>query len=86
MIETIILEKPSARRRFQTAPFLEERERYLFHLMRRGFGPPICGPCRSSFCGSSNFCDSLRFGWWSRKKSNGPPSPGLLIAGRTGEE
>ena len=39
MIETIILEEPSARRRFRVAPCLEERERYLFHLMRRGFGP-----------------------------------------------
>jgi integrase/recombinase XerD len=39
MIEDIILEKLSARRRFRTAPCLEERERYLFHLMRRGFGP-----------------------------------------------
>jgi hypothetical protein len=39
MIETIILEEPSARRRFLAAPCLEERERYLFHLMRRGFGP-----------------------------------------------
>jgi hypothetical protein len=39
MIENIILEEPSARTRFQTAPCLEERERYLFHLMRRGFGP-----------------------------------------------
>jgi len=39
MIETIILEELSARRRFQTAPCLEERERYLFHLLRRGFGP-----------------------------------------------
>src|ERR1700730_4933234 len=39
MIETIILEEPSARRRFQTAPCLEERERYLVHLMRRGLGP-----------------------------------------------
>jgi hypothetical protein len=39
MIEDIILEEPSARRRFRTAPCLEERERYLFHLMRRGFGP-----------------------------------------------
>jgi integrase/recombinase XerD len=39
MIETIILEEPSARRRFLTAPCLEERERYLYHLMRRGYGP-----------------------------------------------
>jgi integrase/recombinase XerD len=39
MIETTILEEPSARRRFLTAPCLEERERYLYHLMRRGFGP-----------------------------------------------
>lgn len=39
MIETIILEEPSARRRFRTAPCLEERERYLLHLMRRGYGP-----------------------------------------------
>jgi hypothetical protein len=38
MIENIILEEPSARTRFRTAPCLEERERYLFHLMRRGFG------------------------------------------------
>src|SRR5580693_7725898 len=39
MIETIILEAPRARTRFRTAPCLDERERYLFHLMRRGFGP-----------------------------------------------
>src|SRR5215472_5771560 len=39
MIETIILEEPSARKRFRVAPCLEERERYLFHLMQRGFGP-----------------------------------------------
>lgn len=39
MIETIILEEPSARERFLAEPCLEERERYLFHLMRRGFGP-----------------------------------------------
>ncbi len=39
MIEDIILEEPAARRRFRTSPCLEERERYLFHLMRRGFGP-----------------------------------------------
>ncbi len=39
MIEDIILEELSARKRFRTAPCLEERERYLLHLMRRGFGP-----------------------------------------------
>src|SRR5215472_8606667 len=39
MIETIILEEPSARKRFRVAPCLEERERYLLHLMRRGYGP-----------------------------------------------
>ena len=39
MIEDIILEELSARERFRTAPCLEERERYLLHLMRRGFGP-----------------------------------------------
>jgi hypothetical protein len=39
MIETIILEEPSARIRFRAAPCLEEREQYLFHLMRRGYGP-----------------------------------------------
>jgi integrase/recombinase XerD len=39
MIETIILEEPSARARFLTAPCLEERERYLLHLMRQGYGP-----------------------------------------------
>jgi hypothetical protein len=38
MIETIILEEPSARRRFRAAPCLEEREQYLFHLMRQGYG------------------------------------------------
>src|SRR5579859_7872471 len=38
MIENIILQKPIARRRFLNAPCLEERERYLFHLMRQGFG------------------------------------------------
>jgi len=39
MIETLILEKSSARDRFRTAPCLEAREQYLFHLMRRGYGP-----------------------------------------------
>jgi site-specific recombinase XerD len=39
MIETVILERESARTRYRMAPCLEERERYLFHLMRRGFGP-----------------------------------------------
>ena len=39
MIENIILEEPAARARFRAAPCLEEREQYLFHLQRRGFGP-----------------------------------------------
>jgi integrase/recombinase XerD len=39
MIETVILEQESARARYRMAPCLEERERYLVHLMRRGFGP-----------------------------------------------
>jgi hypothetical protein len=39
MIETIILEEASARTRFRTAPCVEERERYLLHLMRQGYGP-----------------------------------------------
>ena len=39
MIETILLEEPSARKRFLAEPCLEERERYLFHLMRLGYGP-----------------------------------------------
>jgi integrase/recombinase XerD len=38
MIETIILEEPSARARYRAAPFLEEREHYLSHLLRRGLG------------------------------------------------
>jgi hypothetical protein len=38
MIETIILEEPAARERYRTAPCLEEREQYLFHLMRQGYG------------------------------------------------
>src|ERR1700730_11258092 len=38
MIENIILEEPAARVRFRAAPCLEEREQYLFHLQRRGFG------------------------------------------------
>jgi integrase/recombinase XerD len=38
MIETIILEEPSARSRFRTAPCLEEREQFLSHLLRRGLG------------------------------------------------
>ena len=36
MIETIILEEPAARERYRTAPCLEEREQYVFHLMRQG--------------------------------------------------
>jgi integrase/recombinase XerD len=39
MIETIILEEPAARERYRTAPCLEEREQYLYHLMRQGYGP-----------------------------------------------
>ena len=39
MLETIILEAPAARERYRTAPCLEEREQYLFHLMRQGYGP-----------------------------------------------
>jgi integrase/recombinase XerD len=39
MIEDVIFEEMSARRRFRTAPCLEERERYLLHLMRQGYGP-----------------------------------------------
>jgi site-specific recombinase XerD len=39
MIENVILEEPAARERYRTAPCLAEREQYLFHLMRRGYGP-----------------------------------------------
>src|SRR5262245_42700708 len=39
MIETIIFEEPSACIRFRAAPCLEEREQYLFYLMRKGYGP-----------------------------------------------
>ena len=38
MIETVILEEPSARARFRAAHCLEEREQYLYHLMRQGYG------------------------------------------------
>jgi site-specific recombinase XerD len=38
MIETVLFEKPSARLRFLAAPCLKEREQYLLHLMRRGYG------------------------------------------------
>ena len=36
MIESIFLENPGARRRYRTAPLLEEREQFLSHLLRRG--------------------------------------------------
>ena len=39
MIETLILQEPAARERYRTAPCLEEREQYLDHLMRQGYGP-----------------------------------------------
>jgi integrase/recombinase XerD len=39
MIETVLFEKPRARSRFLAAPCLKEREQYLSHLMRRGYGP-----------------------------------------------
>ena len=39
MIESVIFEKPSARSRYLAAPCLKEREQYLLHLMRRGYGP-----------------------------------------------
>jgi len=38
MIENIILEEPSAPLSLPTAPCLAEREQYLFHLMRQGYG------------------------------------------------
>jgi integrase/recombinase XerD len=38
MIETVLFEEPSARSRFLAAPCLKEREQYLYHLMRRGYG------------------------------------------------
>jgi integrase/recombinase XerD len=38
VIESALFEKPSARSRFLAAPCLKEREQYLFHLMRRGYG------------------------------------------------
>jgi len=39
MIETILYEEPNTRSRFLEAPCLREREQYLYHLMRRGYGP-----------------------------------------------
>ena len=39
MIETILFVEPSARSRFLAAPCLKEREQYLYHLMRQGYGP-----------------------------------------------
>jgi hypothetical protein len=39
VIETVLFEEPSARSRFLAAPCLKEREQYLSHLMRRGYGP-----------------------------------------------
>src|SRR5260370_13252501 len=36
MIETIILEEPSARKRFLTEPCMREREEFLLHLLHRG--------------------------------------------------
>lgn len=39
MIENAIFEQESARIHYRTAPCLEEREQYLFHLLRRGYGP-----------------------------------------------
>jgi integrase/recombinase XerD len=36
MIETIILEEPSARNRFLTEPCMREREDFLLHLLHRG--------------------------------------------------
>lgn len=39
MIETILYEEPNTRSRFLEAPCLQEREQYLYHLQRRGYGP-----------------------------------------------
>jgi integrase/recombinase XerD len=39
MMESVLFEQPSARSRFLAAPCLNEREQYLYHLMRRGYGP-----------------------------------------------
>jgi integrase/recombinase XerD len=39
MMESVLFEEPSARSRFLAAPCLREREQYLLHLMKRGYGP-----------------------------------------------
>jgi hypothetical protein len=39
MIESVLFEEPNTRSRFLAAPCLKEREQYLYHLMRRGYGP-----------------------------------------------
>jgi len=39
MIETVLFEESNTRSRFLAAPCLKEREQYLHHLMRRGYGP-----------------------------------------------
>jgi integrase/recombinase XerD len=39
MMETVLFEEPNTRSRFLAASCLKEREQYLYHLMRRGYGP-----------------------------------------------
>jgi hypothetical protein len=39
MIESVLFEEPNTRSRFLAAPCLKEREQYLYHLMRRDYGP-----------------------------------------------
>jgi site-specific recombinase XerD len=39
MIESELFEEPNTRSRFLDAPCLKEREQYLYHLMRQGYGP-----------------------------------------------
>ncbi len=38
-MESILFQEPNTRSRFLAAPCLKEREQYLVHLMRRGYGP-----------------------------------------------
>ena len=54
MIEAVLFEEPNTRSRFLAAPCLREREQYLCHLMRRGYGlgylqTPYCPSARPEF-------------------------------------
>ena len=86
MIETLLFEEPSARARFRTAPCLEEREQYLFYLMRKGYDPAYLRSVSGLLLRIIHFLGLVTLRTVELTKSTKRPVLGLPIAGRIAEE